>query len=562
MRLLNAHTLKLVEFAGRDVPEYAILSHTWGQEEVTFEDLSTGAGGIDIRNKLGYAKIEGCRRQTLEGRYEWFWVDTCCINKSSSAELSEALNSMYTWYHRAAVCYAYISDVAGSPEDDEVLGSRDLAFRQSRWFTRGWTLQELLAPRLIFFYDASWTFIDDRLGLSNIISDITGIGIDCIRDPHIHTPSASTALKLSWASRWETLREEDMAYCLMGLLGVNMPLLYGEGGVRAFQRLQSEIMKDHYDHTILAWGLKTRRTPLRYWFGHMPLLASSPAFFSGWDALVEPIPPESTHYVATNLGLLIQLPITFLDTQEEIALGLLECCGKSGGKRVALPLTVKSRPNAAPLGTRCRGISPFMVPQELTACSTTRLTTLYLRNAEINETSNSNFHDTIDWRRLDEKGYKLADYFPPNKFHPAYPYCGFFSSGDNVDLLLRFRHNSLADLLLLYCRDAIGLPKDSSVRIFRGYAVLATTSSNPSHPVTSWELLLRPDFHNIDFEQLKTSFQWNSTISVALNNTDKIHDSSNHILSPPSSKNNLQFVLKRVPGEEGASILLVDSVVP
>ncbi|OTA86009.1 hypothetical protein M434DRAFT_61424, partial [Hypoxylon sp. CO27-5] len=311
MRLLNARSLELVNFIGRDVPEYSILSHTWGSDEVTFEDL-TGKGSKDFKHKLGYSKIEGCRRQTLEGQYEWFWIDTCCIDKSSSAELSEAINSMYTWYHRAAVCYAYLADVtdsSGVDDGDDSLESSDSTFRKSRWFERGWTLQELLAPRLIFFYDALWNFIDDRLGLSNLISEITGIGVDYIRDPHNQAQNVSTAQKLSWASRRMTSREEDAAYCLMGLLGVNMPLLYGEGSFKAFQRLQNEIMKDRYDHTILAWGLKTKKTPLRYWFGHMPLLASSPAFFNDWDANIVPVPPENIHYVTTNLGLLISLPI-------------------------------------------------------------------------------------------------------------------------------------------------------------------------------------------------------------------------------------------------------------
>ncbi|KAI0137553.1 HET-domain-containing protein [Hypoxylon sp. NC0597] len=563
MRLLNARSLELVDFIGRDVPEYSILSHTWGREEVTFEDL-TGKGSKDFRRKLGYSKIEGCQQQTLEGQYEWFWVDTCCIDKSSSAELSEAINSMYTWYHRAAICYAHladVTDVSGVDDGSNSLESTESKFRKSRWFERGWTLQELLAPRLIFFYDASWNFIGDRLGLSNLISEITGIGIDYVRDPHIHAQNVSTAQKLSWASRRVTSREEDMAYCLMGLLGVNMPLLYGEGSFKAFQRLQNEIMKDRYDHTILAWGLKTRKTPLRYWFGHMPLLASSPAFFNDWDANVTPVPPENTHYVTTNLGLLISLPIIPLDTGGEIALGLLECNDRSTGERVALPLTIKQRPNASPLGTRCRGISPFMVPPSTTTLPSMRLTTLYLRDADTNETSNSHFNDTIDWRRLDENGYKLADYFPPNKFHPAYPYRGFFSSSDGVDLLLRFRHEHLDDLLLLYCRNAAGLPINSFVSIFGGFASMATTSSydrlhdrQKSHPTTAWELLLRPGFDKVDFEQLKGSFQWNSAVNTILDNV--VNDP---LSSSPTQESMVRFTLKKVKDAEDINVLSVES---
>ncbi|KAI2602816.1 HET-domain-containing protein [Hypoxylon sp. NC1633] len=572
MRLLNAHNLELVEFAGRDVPEYSILSHTWGKEEVTFEDLS-GRGNGDFRRKLGFAKIEGCRRQTLDGRYEWFWVDTCCIDKYSSAELTEALNSMYSWYHRAAICYAYLSDVTGlSGSDDEwnALELKDSAFRNSRWFRRGWTLQELLAPRLIFFYDASWNYIDDRLGLSSLISEITAIGIDYIREPHAHIPSASTALKLSWASRRETLREEDIAYCLLGLMGVNMPLLYGEGGIKAFQRLQNEIMKDRYDHTILAWGLKKTKTPLRYWFGRVPLLASSPAFFDGWDPSVASMPPESAHYNATNLGLLIQLPIMFLDSEEEIALALLECCDSLSGYQVVLPLTVKHRPKGTPLGTRCRGISPFMVPLSSTTAPMMRSTTLYLHDTTDYETSNSQFDSTIDWRRLDEKGYRLADYFPPNKFHPAYPYRGFFRIRGGVGLLLRFRHKRLGDLLLLYCHNHDGLHTISDpVRIPGGYAVMALASSGPGkqqerqpYPTTAWELLLQPKFDKIDFEQLKASFQWGSTVDIISNSViDPRSPTRPPPLLPPSEEA-LRFALTKTVGGEGDSILLVESPSP
>ncbi|KAI1381885.1 HET-domain-containing protein [Hypoxylon crocopeplum] len=568
MRLLNVHNLELVDFMGRDVPEYSILSHTWGKEEVTFEDLS-GRGNNDFRSKLGFAKIEGCRKQTLESRHEWFWVDTCCIDKSSSAELSEALNSMYIWYHRAAICYAYLADVgglSGADDDHDALELRNSAFRSSRWFRRGWTLQELLAPRLIFFYDASWNFIDDRLGLSELISEVTGIGVECIREPHVHIPSASTALKLSWASQRETLREEDMAYCLMGLLGVNMPLLYGEGSLKAFQRLQNEIMKEHYDHTILAWGLKTKKTPLRYWFGWAPLLAASPAFFNGWDAHVVPIPPENTHYVATNLGLLIQLPIIFLDAGENVALALLECWDRLSGQRVALPLTIQRRPNAAPLGTRCRGISPFMVPLSSTTSPILKLTNLYLRDAEIDETSNSRFDDTIDWRRLDENGYKLADYFPPDKFHPAYPYRGFFPSGDGIDLLLRFRHNCYSDLLLLYCHNGTGLPDSLPVRAFRGYAALAAVSNHSrqqrqrqSHPTTAWEHLLQPNFDKIDFEQLKASFYWSSVVNIVLDDAVDQHHYMDQASSSLPSEEILQFTLTRARAGDGTTILLVES---
>lgn len=133
MRLLqiqDSGKFSLVERVGNDIPPYAILSHTWGpsKDEVTYHDLLNGTG----RNKMGYCKLEFCRKQAEQDRLQYFWVDTCCIDKTSSAELSEAINSMYSWYQAAEVCYAYLADV---PSNN--------TFSCSRWFTRGWTLQEL-----------------------------------------------------------------------------------------------------------------------------------------------------------------------------------------------------------------------------------------------------------------------------------------------------------------------------------------------------------------------------------------------------------------------------------
>jgi hypothetical protein len=179
-------------------------------------------------------------------------VDTCCIDKTSSAELSEAINSMFRWHEIATICYAYLTDVysyADSPE-----------FAKSRWFRRGWTLQELLAPSVLRFFNASWTYIGDRSQLSSVIVAITkidihyldvGLGTNEYRIESIR--SAPVARRMSWASERVTMRVEDMAYCLLGIFGVNMPMLYGEGG-RAFVRLQEEILKESIDMTIFASG--------------------------------------------------------------------------------------------------------------------------------------------------------------------------------------------------------------------------------------------------------------------------------------------------------------------
>ena len=140
MRLLHTAELRLQEFIGDSIPEYVILSHTWGEDEVTFEDMFTE----QFLDKGGFAKLKGsCERAAQDG-YKWIWIDTVCINKSSSAELTEAINSMYHWYQSAQICYAYIVDIESDANFDD--------FKRSRWFTRGWTLQELLAPRVVEFY--------------------------------------------------------------------------------------------------------------------------------------------------------------------------------------------------------------------------------------------------------------------------------------------------------------------------------------------------------------------------------------------------------------------------
>ncbi len=154
MRLLNTATSKLAEFSGSEIPKYAILSHRWGAEEVTFQDIQNSnnlQGYIQtMANFEGWFKINGSCAQAIVDRYQWIWVDSCCIDKTSSAELSEAINSMFNWYRNSEVCYAYLSDVV-SIQEEEALG-----FGTSKWFTRGWTLQELLAPKKLVFFVCTW----------------------------------------------------------------------------------------------------------------------------------------------------------------------------------------------------------------------------------------------------------------------------------------------------------------------------------------------------------------------------------------------------------------------
>ncbi|RYP18698.1 hypothetical protein DL767_009772 [Monosporascus sp. MG133] len=246
MRLINVQTRKLESFVGKGVPPYAILSHTWGknEEELSFRDIQTG--NIE---KAGNIKLEGCCEQAKKHNLGYAWIDTCCIDKTDAVELGEAINSMFRWYRKASVCYAYLSDVPSgdNPKDP---GSR---FSSSRWFRRGWTLQELLAPNKLHFFDETWTFIGTKEKMWRNIETITGIPRDFLVGwAELH--EASVAQRMSWAAKRETTREEDIAYCLLGIFDVTMPMIYGEGD-KAFGRLQEEIMKKTRDDSILAWGL-------------------------------------------------------------------------------------------------------------------------------------------------------------------------------------------------------------------------------------------------------------------------------------------------------------------
>jgi hypothetical protein len=249
MRLLNSSSLELKDFmGGLRRPWYAILSHTWQDEEVTFQDMQRGLEYATT--KKGFAKIQGLCAQARRDEYEWVWIDACCIDKSSSAELSEAINSMYRWYQEARVCYIYLSDV-GPVSNETSPSAMESILEKSRWFSRGWTLQELLAPRFLEFYASDWSEIGTNLTLTPAIIKITAINESVFRGKQ-SLASCTIAERLSWMANRKTTREEDMAYCLLGIFDVHMPLLYGEGK-RAFARLQEEILRRTEDFSLLLW---------------------------------------------------------------------------------------------------------------------------------------------------------------------------------------------------------------------------------------------------------------------------------------------------------------------
>ena len=238
MRLLERHNeeFRLTDdLLDNEIPPYVILSHTWGRrgDEVNFQDVVKGTG----RHKAGYEKIKFCGEQAARDGLQYFWVDSCCIDKSSSAELQEAILSMFRWYQRATKCYVYLADVNAIDQHDQWNWEQD--FRGSRWFTRGWTLQELLAPRTVEFFSQEGRLLGNKENLERLIQEITGIAIGALRGMPMSQFEIND--RFSWARTRHTKRAEDEAYSLLGIFGVSMPIMYGEGRANAFNRLKKEI---------------------------------------------------------------------------------------------------------------------------------------------------------------------------------------------------------------------------------------------------------------------------------------------------------------------------------
>jgi hypothetical protein len=236
--------------------DYAILSHVWRTEEPSFQDIQAlrekaiSLGGTP-RQYAG-RKVQACCILAERHGYRWVWIDTCCIDKTSSAELSEAINSMFQWYAKADVCYAYLDDVSPGEASHPARPRIGQGFFSSQWFTRGWTLQELIAPAVVLFVSDNWSILGTKTSLVGHIQTITGIDADVLLH-RTELNNISIARRFSWAAHRKTTRVEDEAYCLMGLFGVNMSTIYGEGRA-AFYRLQEEVMKQSADQTIFAWG--------------------------------------------------------------------------------------------------------------------------------------------------------------------------------------------------------------------------------------------------------------------------------------------------------------------
>ncbi|KAG7290109.1 hypothetical protein NEMBOFW57_000104 [Staphylotrichum longicolle] len=294
MRLINTSTLALQEFHNpTSTPAYAILSHTWSENpalEVTFQQF-IAPPHTSLAENPGFAKITQTCLLAREKGLDWAWVDTCCIDKSSSAELTEAINSMWRWYAGAEVCFAFLEDWeddsgAEEPPMTETTDERVAQFARCRWFTRGWTLQELIAPCRVEFYNRRWAYCGDKSSLITILSGITRICTNVLASAD-GLPTVPVAQRMSWAARRRTTRLEDAAYCLLGIFGINMPLLYGEGD-KAFIRLQEEIIKESNDLTLFAWVAQPDRAAAQVYWG---ILAPSPREFEFCDEIETRVDP-------------------------------------------------------------------------------------------------------------------------------------------------------------------------------------------------------------------------------------------------------------------------------
>ncbi|RPD75564.1 hypothetical protein L226DRAFT_485780 [Lentinus tigrinus ALCF2SS1-7] len=300
MWLLDTHTFKLHWCHNPEKECYAILSHVWNRAgEQTFQDLRQIHADINespashrapetqpsLWNDVRFSVKLRCFCALARNHgYRYGWLDACCIDKTSSAELSEAINSMYEWYLRSDICFALLYDV---DEADDPYAQRS-SFRKSEWFKRGWTLQELIAPREVVFCSRNWCPLGTKRSLGSVIEQATGIDTAILLHEQ-SLESVSVARKMSWASFRKTTRVEDEAYSLMGLFGIYMPTIYGEGS-NAFLRLQEEIIQRIPDQSIFAWGCRTlqdeasssgRAPMVAADLSHSPsLLAPSPASFS------------------------------------------------------------------------------------------------------------------------------------------------------------------------------------------------------------------------------------------------------------------------------------------
>ncbi|OJJ78054.1 hypothetical protein ASPBRDRAFT_37273 [Aspergillus brasiliensis CBS 101740] len=414
MRLINVRTYRLEEFYNEQVPPYAILSHTWGsdQDEVSFRDMTERTTRSAERANATHwpIKLEGCCKQAAKDGLGYVWIDTCCIDKSNSVELGEAINSMFRWYREARTCYAYLSDV--TDESVQTNPHMESAFSGSRWFKRGWTLQELLAPRNVQFYSSTWTLLGSKTDMKilRLIERETGIPRLFLRGEALSR--ASIAQRMSWAAGRATKRKEDIAYCLLGIFDIMMPMIYGEGD-RAFIRLQEELIKKTRDASVFAWGLPSENSaPI-----HSENITSAGIFATSPNDFA-----NSSHIISQNRE--IKSRATFVVdggcVRSEIPLytdpagqlfGLLNCGPRSihgGSTVVGIPLVNDQSGEY----TRPEGQYPQLFP----ASEVTTVSQIYIKTERDQKKAAFSYSNCFEIENLGEPDLKLIEVEPQDSW--------------------------------------------------------------------------------------------------------------------------------------------------
>lgn len=352
------------------------------------------------KSKKGYAKIEKtCEIARTKYGLNYAWVDTCCIDKSSSAELSEAINSMFKWYQKAELCFAFLPDMT----------SDHPTFQKSRWFTRGWTLQELIAPRDVMFFDGSWTIQATKVDHAERIHKITGIPRSVLINPARYLSTIPVVMRMSWASSRMTTRPEDLAYSLLGIFDINMPLLYGEGE-KAFTRLQEEIIKQNPDLSIFAW---TDPNPVS---GSVfsGILAPSLAYFRRVEGIQRKPDIQLSHrdFSITNRGVRFHLPLGRDENSGCLLLPMDYYRSPMGSECLAVflrqigpDLFVRASPESLTIVNSFVRDIPFQVPK-------------YLSESEAREISFHCLHFSMT-EDLDDAGFQLLEVEPQGCWDPT-----------------------------------------------------------------------------------------------------------------------------------------------
>ncbi|KAG2353482.1 heterokaryon incompatibility protein-domain-containing protein [Suillus spraguei] len=229
---------------------YVMLSHRWEGTEPLLHDIQ-GKVVYDLDPVGGIAKLQSFCETARDKGYRWAWVDTCCIDQTNNVEVQQSVNSMFIWYRHSTLTIIYLSDVPPS--------SQPGALANSAWNTRGWTVQEFLAPRLVLFYQKDWSpYLDDRspnhkdsLVIMKEMGDATGIDAQALI---AFRPGMRDAReKLQWVSARVTTWQEDIAYSLFGIFGVRLPVIYGEKKQSALGRLLQEVVAQSGDISALDW---------------------------------------------------------------------------------------------------------------------------------------------------------------------------------------------------------------------------------------------------------------------------------------------------------------------